>query len=336
MKTLARYRYFILAVGTVSILPLLLDSGTLASEILIFSMAALGCNLLLGYTGLMSIGQGVFLGVGSYTSGLTLLHMGVSLPVALILAVVLGAASAFIVGWFSIRQRGTYFVMLTLAFCQLFYFLAYTFSDITGGDNGLLNIPKPDFSIFGITLIPTATPWQYYTLVAVMFVIVFLLMQKVVQSVFGRTLLAIKENEARAAALGYNVSRFKLAVFTISGAVTGLAGGLHAVMTGIAPLANIDYHASEMILIMAVVGGTGNLYGSVLGAAFYLLAGHWLSALWPRWLMLLGFLLIAVSVYMHKGIFGLCTTLYQRLSQRLSSNKHIPGEAVASSNKGGA
>lgn len=326
MNVLTQYRYIILALGTVIALPLALDSGTLAAEILIFSMAAAGCNLLLGYTGLLSIGQGVFLGVGSYTSGLILMHMGVSLPVALVAATLLGAAVALLVGWFCIRQKGTYFVMLTLAFCQLFYFLAYTFSDLTGGDNGLLNIPKPDFSVFGVTLLPTGTPWQYYTMVAVIFVIVFLVLQKVVDSVFGRTLLAIKDNEARASAIGYNVSRFKLAVFVISGAVTGLAGGLHAVMIGIAPLANIDYHASEMILIMAVIGGTGNLYGSVLGAGFYLLAGHWLSALWPRWLMLLGFLLVAVSLYMNKGLLGLFTKLYHKL---VSAKAPTEGAAVS-------
>lgn len=332
MKLITHHYSLLLALGTVLLLPLLLNSGTLATEILIFSMAALGCNLLLGYTGLLSIGQGVFLGVGSYTSGLSLIHMGVSLPVALLLSVLLGAVSALIVGWFSIRQRGTYFVMLTLAFCQLFYFLAYTYSDITGGDNGLLNIPRPDVTLFGLTLLPTVTPWQYYVFVALLFMGVFLLLQKVVQSVFGRTLLAIKDNEARASAIGYNTNRFKLAVFIMSGAVTGLAGGLHAVMTGIAPLANIDYHASEMILIMAVIGGTGNLYGSVLGAAFYILAGHWLSALWPRWLMLLGFLLIAVSLYMHKGIYGLFSALYQRLT----SGKSSPNQSTTSANGGHA
>ncbi|MFC3110063.1 branched-chain amino acid ABC transporter permease [Undibacterium arcticum] len=313
MNNFMHFRYTLLVTATVLILPLTVSSGTLATEVLIFALAALGCNLLLGYTGLMSFGQGIFLGVGSYATGLSLLHLHVPLLPSLLIAMIIGALAALLVGWFSIRQRGTYFVMLTLAFAQMFYFLAYTMKDITGGDNGLLNIPRPNLSLFGTTLLATATPWQYYSFVAIVFVLVFWLLQRIVDSVLGRTLLAIRDNETRAAAVGYDISLFKLAAFVISGAVTGLAGGLHAMMTGLAPLSNIEYHASESILIMTVVGGTGNLFASVLGAAFYVLIGNWLSTLWPRWLMLLGLLLIAVSLYMHKGLYGVAQSLLQRL-----------------------
>ncbi|NEX62991.1 branched-chain amino acid ABC transporter permease [Noviherbaspirillum galbum] len=305
MKILKTYRYLLLALAVVLLLPATLSSASLATEVLIFALAALGCNLLLGYTGLMSFGQGIFLGLGSYAAGLALLHLKAPLLAALLLAMLAGALAALVVGWFSIRQRGVYFVMLTLAFAQMFYFLAYTLKNITGGDNGLLNIPRPQLSLLGATLMPTATPWQYYGVVAVLFLIAFALLQRIADSVFGRTLLAIRDNEARAAAIGYNIKSFKLIAFVISGAVTGLAGALHAMLTGIAPLSNIEYHASESILIMTVLGGTGNLFASVLGAAFYVLVGDWLSTLWPRWLMLLGLLLIAVSLYMQKGLWGL-------------------------------
>jgi branched-chain amino acid transport system permease protein len=313
MKNLMHFRFTLLVIATVLILPLTLGSGTLATEVLIFALAALGCNLLLGYTGLMSFGQGIFLGTGSYATGLSLLHLHLPLLPALLVAMLVGALVALLVGWFSIRQRGTYFVMLTLAFAQMFYFLAYTMKDVTGGDNGLLNIPRPDLTLFGLKLMATGTPWQYYAFVAVIFVLVFWLLQRVVDSVLGRTLLAIRDNEARAAAVGYDIVMFKLIAFVISGAVTGLAGGLHAMMTGIAPLSNIEYHASESILIMTVIGGTGNLFASVLGAAFYVLAGNWLSSLWPRWLMLLGFLLIGVSLYMHKGLYGVAQSLLKKI-----------------------
>ena len=249
----------------------------LATEVLVFALAALGCNLLLGYTGLLSFGQGIFF-AGSYAAGLVLTHGVASVTAALVAATVLGAVAAALVGWFSIRQRGTYFVMLTLAFGQLFYFLAYTTPDLTGGDNGLLDIPRPALSLFGHPLVSLESPWRYYGFVAVLFVAVFWLLLRVSRSVFGRTLLAIRDNEARAAA-GYDVKRFKLAAFVLSGAVTGLAGALHALMTGIAPLSNIDYHTSEMILVMTVIGGTGNLFASVLGAAFYVLFADWLSTL---------------------------------------------------------
>ncbi|WP_321945157.1 branched-chain amino acid ABC transporter permease [Paraburkholderia sp. J10-1] len=302
---LRRYRYVLLAIVVVCALPLTIRSGSLATEVLVFALAALGCNLLLGFTGLLSFGQGIFFGLGSYTAGILLTHGVPSVLVALAAAAVLGALAAAIVGWFSIRQRGTYFVMLTLAFGQLFYFLAYSLPDITGGDNGLLDIPRPALSIGSHALVALDSPWQYYGFVAVVFVVVFALMVRVSHSVFGRTLLAIRDNEARAGAAGYHVSRFKLMAFVISGAVTGLAGALHAMMTGIAPLSNIDYHTSEMILLMTVIGGSGNLFASVIGAAFYVLFADWLSTLWPRWLLLLGLVLIAVSLFMQRGLWGL-------------------------------
>ena len=308
---LFHYRFILLAALVVCILPVTMRSGSLATEVLVFALAALGCNLLLGHTGLLSFGQGIFFGLGSYSAGLVLTKAAMPTSVALLAAIMTGAAAAAVVGWFSIRQRGAYFVMLTLAFGQMFYFLAYTTPELTGGDNGLLDIPRPALSLFGRTLVPIASPWQYYGFVAVLFLIAFWLMMRVSHSVFGRTLLAIRDNEARAAAVGYDVKRFKLAAFVVSGAVTGLAGALHALMTGIAPLSNIDYHTSEMILVMTVIGKTGNLFSSVLGAAFYVLFADWLSTLWPRWLLLLGLVLIAVSLFMQRGLWGLGERIWQ-------------------------
>lgn len=313
MHWFKHYIYLLLAAATALVLPLTIHSASLATEVLIFAMAALGCNLLLGYTGLMSFGQGIFLGLGSYAAGLSLLHFRLPTLGALAIAVVISALAALVVGWFSIRQRGVYFVMLTLAFAQMFYFAAYTLKDWTGGDNGLLNIPRPDIAVFGKTLLPLASPWQFYVLVAILFVLAFGLLQRAVDSVLGRTLLAIRDNEERAAAIGYDVKAFKLIAFMLSGAITGLAGGLYALMTGIAPLSSIEYHASESILIMTVIGGTGKLFASVLGAALYVLLGDWLSSLWPRWLMLLGLLLIAVALYMQRGIWGLLMQIVARV-----------------------
>ncbi|CAG9181044.1 branched-chain amino acid ABC transporter permease [Cupriavidus pinatubonensis] len=310
---LVRYRFWWLALGVTLLLPLTMRSGTLATEVLIYAMAAMACNLLLGYTGLLSFGQGIFFGLGSYAVGLALTRASLPMPLALLLAIAIGAVAAALVGWFAIRQRGTYFVMLTLAFAQMFYFLAYTAPGITGGDNGLLDIPRPPLSVAGHALVPLASPWQFYGFVAVLFLAVFFVVLRVTESVLGRTLLAIRDNEERALAVGYNVKAFKLLAFMVSGAVTGLAGALHAMLTGIAPLTNIDYHASEMILVMTVIGGTSNIFSSVLGAAFYVLLADWLSTLWPRWLMLLGFLLIAVSLFMQRGLWGLGVTVWDRL-----------------------
>ncbi len=311
-----KYTHLLLALAVVLVMPLLMHSGSLASEVLIYGLAAMGCNLLLGFTGLLSFGQGIFFGLGSYTLALTLTRWPLPMPLALLLAMVMGALGAAVVGWVAIRQKGTYFVMLTLAFAQMFYFIAYTATGLTGGDNGLMDIPRPSITALGRTLWPLTSPWQFYGFVAAVFMVAFWLLLKVSRSTFGRTLLAVRDNEERAGAIGYNLKLLKLQAFVISGAVTGLAGALHAMMTGIAPLANAEYHTSEMILVMTVIGGTGNLFASVLGSAFYLLLADWLSTLWPRWLLLLGLVLMAISLWMQRGLWGLGEMLWRRLRRR--------------------
>lgn len=301
-----RYGYALAGLGTVLLLPLVLQSGSLASEVLIFALAALGCNLLLGYAGLLSFGQGIFFGVGSYALGILLTRTGLPMPVVLLAASILGAVVAGLVGWLAIRQKGVYFVMLTLALTQMFYFLAYSTPQWTGGDNGLLDIPTLPLTLFGFSIFPNKSAWQYYSFVAFIFLLVYFALHRVVESVFGRTLLAIRDNSARATALGYNIIHFKLVVFMISGAVTALAGALYAMMTNIAPLTSINYHMSEIILLITVLGGTGSLIASVLGAAFYVIVSDWLSQLWPRWLLLFGLLLMAISLYMQGGLWGAC------------------------------
>ncbi|CAN7316837.1 branched-chain amino acid ABC transporter permease [Variovorax sp. LjRoot84] len=306
------------AFAVVLALPLLLGSGSLASEVLIYALAVLGCNLLLGYTGLLSFGQGIFFGLGSYAIGLMLTRTGMPMPLALVASVVVGGLAAGLVGIVSIRQKGTYFVMLTLAFAQMFYFLAYSAPSLTGGDNGLLNIPRPPVSVFGVVIWNNTTAWQFYTMVAVIFLLVFVALHRVTTSIFGRTLLAIRDNEVRASAIGYNVARFKLLAFMLSGAVTALAGGLNAMMVGVAPLANAEFHVSEMILVMTVIGGVGNLAASLIGALFYVLAADWLSTLWPRWLMLLGVLLVVISLGMQRGLWGLVEDAFRAVAARLT------------------
>ncbi|RKP51896.1 branched-chain amino acid ABC transporter permease [Pararobbsia silviterrae] len=313
-----------MAVLLVLALPMVLASGSLATELLIFALASMACNLLLGYTGLMSFGQGIFYGLGSYASGLLVLHLKAPLLLTLAGAMAIGAFAAAGVGWFAIRQRGIYFVMLTLAFSQMFYFLAYSLPDITGGDNGLLDIVRPNPTMMGATVFDIARPWHYYGFVAAIFVVVFVLMQRLSESRFGRTLLAIRDNEARAAAVGYDVRAFKLAAFVVSGAVTGLAGGLHALLSGIAPLSSIEYHVSETILLMTIIGGSGKLFASVIGAAVYVLAADWLSSIWPRWMLLLGLLLIAVALYMPQGIWG----VLDRLARALRRGGEGPGARI--------
>lgn len=317
---------FALAALTVALLPLFLRSGILASEILIFALAVSACNLLLGYTGLLSFGQGIFFGVGSYVAGILLTKTQIPVVVMLPLSVVIGATIAAGVGWLSIRRQGVYFVMLTLAFSQLFFFLAYTFSGLTGGDNGLLDVPRPAFGAYDLN-----QAWAYYAFVSVCFLVVFALLLRVTQSTFGRTLIAIRENEERATAVGFPVRAFKITAFAISGAVTAFAGSLHAMLIGVAPLSSIDYHNSEIILVMTIIGGSTSLFASVLGAATYLLLADLLSTIWPRWLLLLGLSLIVVALFMQKGLWG----LLEKLASLFGSSRSTPAAAPAKQHEGG-
>jgi branched-chain amino acid transport system permease protein len=197
-----KHAVLLLALAVVLAMPLFMRSGSLASEVLIFALAAMACNLLLGYAGLLSFGQGIFFGLGSYTIALLLTRWPVPMPLALLSAAAIGALSAVVVGWIAIRQRGVYFVMLTLGLAQMVYFAAYSMPGLTGGDNGLLDVPRPAIAVIGRTLWPLETPWQYYGFVAAIFLLVFWLMQRTAHSIFGRTLLAVRDNPERAAAVG--------------------------------------------------------------------------------------------------------------------------------------
>ena len=309
-----------------ALLPTLLGSASLACEMLIFSMATLGCNLLLGYTGLLSFGQAIFFGIGAYATSLSLIHLGTGVLSSLALAMIVGGLAAAAVGALAIQRQGIYFVMLTLAFGQMFYFIAYTANNVTGGDNGLLGIPRPPLGLFGMPLVSLASNQAFYGLVVVLFVLVFMSLQRLTHSPFGSTLLAIRDNETRALALGYNTRYFKIAAFVVSGIVTALAGGLYATLLQFAPLSNIDLAMSQQILIMTIIGGTGSLFGSLFGATSIVLVSNSLSAIWPRWLLLLGMLLVAVVIFMRGGLWGGLEALYGLLKDRRRPGTMEPPE----------
>ena len=157
------------ALAALIALPLILPSATLVTEIVIFAMAALACNLLLGYTGLLSFGQAIFFGIGAYLSSLVMIHLGAGLIIALVVAAIAGALAAALVGALAIRRTGIYFVMLTLAFTQLAYFIAYTAADWTGGDNGLLDVPRPPLALGGMVIADLEPAVSYYIFVAALF-----------------------------------------------------------------------------------------------------------------------------------------------------------------------
>ena len=295
------------------LLPLVLPSVALATEVVVFIIATLGCTLLLGYVGLLSFGQAIFFGFGAYACGLTLLNVaGIGTLAALCLTVIGSMAIGLLIGVLSTQKRGIYLVMLTFALSEMFFFLAYALANVTGGDNGMLNIPRPDLALGGVTWWPLHGQLSFYAFAAAVFLIVYFLLRLLVASPFGSTLIAIRENEDRAASLGYNVRLFKIAAFVVSAAVTGVAGGLYAVFLNFAPLSNIDVSMSERIIIMTILGGSQSLFGGVLGAIFFVVLSNFLSAIWPRWLLIIGLLLMLVASYLRGGLLSGLEWLIER------------------------
>lgn len=294
----------LLSLVTVILLGLLAPSWSVATLILIYAIAALGCNLMLGYTGLLSVGQSVYFGAGGYVAGITATRWGLQLSSALILAAVICAAVAAIIGFFAIRRIGIYFVMITFAFAETAQFLTYVFQDYTGGENGLGGIPLASFGAFGQSIFIARPGAPFYYMLAVLFVILFIVLQRLVDSPVGAVLVAIRENEARAEAMGYAVKAYKLLIFMISGAVTGVAGCLYAFFVGSASVSAIEIDMAITIVIITVLGGIRSLYGSVLGAVAYVALNTYLSDLWPYWQMLLGIALIGIVLFFKGGLQG--------------------------------
>lgn len=324
-------RHGIIVAIIVALLPFIMPSTVLATEILIFAMAVIGCNLLLGYTGLLSFGQALFFGAGAYAASLVVMKTGLPLLPTLVMTLLFGALLAAAVGYLAIRRQGIYFVMLTLAFGQLGYYVAFLAEDITGGEDGLLDVPRPVLELFGLMDYHFTSDLQFYGLTAIVFVASFVFVQRLVDSPLGSVIRAIRQNEKRAEAIGYQVRWYKIAVFAFSGAITALAGALYAMMLNFSPLSNIDIETSEQILFMSVLGGIRSLYGALLGAGVFLLASDFFSELWPRWMLLFGALLIAIMIFMPEGLWKGIVTLYERLKARISERPNASTNAQEAS-----
>lgn len=293
-------------------LPFVLPYKSLTPEILIYALGAVAFNILLGYTGMLSFGQGALFGAGAYMTCLVLIHLQIHPLLALLCGCLIGAATAFIIGFFSIRQVGIYFVMLTLAFNQLVYFIVYQWKGLTGGDDGLLDVPRPDFSIFPGIEIPIQTNLQFFLFVMVIFILAVIVIRRILNSSFGRVLVAIKENPERAAAIGFNIQHYKLASFVVSGFFTGLAGGLYALFMRMVPITAVELFTSTDFIIMSLLGGLGSLYGPIAGAVIIKIASEIVSEIWARWLLVMGVTFIVCILFMPGGVWGLVTAVIEK------------------------
>lgn len=272
----------------------------LAARILIFALAATSLNLVLGFGGMVSFGHAAFIGVGAYTVGV-LAQAGItSAWVAWPMAMAVAAAFAGVIGAISLRTRGVYFIMITLAFAQMLYYLAVS-NKAYGGDDGL-SLPGRSALGGGLDLADERT---FYYVTLTLAVLAFVAVWRLLNARFGHTLQAIRENEVRMEAIGFAVYRYKLTAFVIAGALAGLAGALLANLGSFVSPAMMQWSQSGMLMVMVILGGVGHLWGGVAGAVVFLLLEEVLSHYTIYWQFLLGAALLAVVLAAPNGLMSL-------------------------------
>nr|WP_259371947.1 branched-chain amino acid ABC transporter permease [Caldimonas mangrovi] len=273
---------------------------SLASRILIFALAATSLNLILGFGGLVSFGHAAFLGIGGYAVGILMQSGIASAWISWPAAVMAAAAFSFVIGAISLRTRGVYFIMITLAFAQMLYYVMISLRDY-GGEDGL-SLPARSTVGAGIDLGDDTT---FYYVVLGLFVVVFVAIQRLLNARFGQVLQAARENETRMAAIGFPVYRYRLAAFTLAGALAGLAGALAANQSGIVSPALMHWSQSGQLMVMVILGGVGHLYGGFVGALVLLLLEEIAVGYTIHWQFGVGAVLLLVVLVAPQGVVGL-------------------------------
>jgi branched-chain amino acid transport system permease protein len=270
-------------------------------EIAVWAIFAMSLDLLVGYAGLVSLGHALFFGLGAYAMASLSLFLKLPPGLALLAAIAIAAASALVIGAIAIRLRDVFFIMITLAFGQMGW--AYVLrAPGLGGVGGMSGVGQLDLGWLGLSLV---NPGDFALFAIAVAALVWGALAFLVASPFGRMLLALHQNEHRARALGLPVQRYKLAAFTLAGAVAGLAGALQAQRTGFVSPELLVWTTSGDVLIMVIVGGLGTLVGPVAGAAIWVLLRHYLSALTPYWMLILGLIFVAIVLFAGNGLMGL-------------------------------
>ena len=285
------------------IFPFIVPYKALATQIIIWGLFALGFNVCLGYTGMLSFGHAAYFGVGAYTAGIVLIRLWENIWFSLLGGLVMGALLALILGYLCIKRRGIYFAMLTLAFAQLVYFVAFQWVDLTGGDNGLRNIPAVPLSFFGLS-IDIYTPLRFYFFVLFFVFLSLLALNRILQSPFGQVLQAVRENEQRARSCGYEATNVRWVAFIISGAISGLAGSLYALYLHFVGIDSLYYSTSGQVIMMTLLGGMGTFIGPFIGAGVFLYLEDVLSVITPNWMIFLGVIFVLCVLFFPSGIWG--------------------------------
>jgi branched-chain amino acid transport system permease protein len=282
----------------------LLDSAT---RIMVFAVAAVALDLLVGYCGLISFGHAAFIGLGAYAVGILSAEGIGDTFVALPTAVAVSMLFAWITGIVCLRTKGVYFIMITLAFGQMVYFVATSLAPY-GGDNGLTIAARN--TIAGFVLIKSDLAFYYFTLLCL--VATYLLCRALIASRFGRVLRGARENPTRMATIGFTIRRFQLIAYVIAGGLGGLSGFLLANSTEFVSPEYMSWQRSGELIVMVILGGVGTLDGAIIGSAVYLFAEEWLSRAFEDWQVIFGPLLVLVVLFARGGLIGLTTQLRRR------------------------
>jgi branched-chain amino acid transport system permease protein len=276
----------------------------LGTRVLVLGLAAMSVNFLLGFTGVLSFGHAAYFGLGAYGAGLSLKFLAASTPLSLASGMLLGGIIGALLGAIIVRRRGVYFAMVTIAFGQVFYYIAFQWSSLTGGDDGLRGFTRQPLhlGLMDIDILSNANAFYYFVLLC--FALAAAVMGYILRSPFGRTMIAIRENERRARFLGIPVERHIWIAFTMSCFFMGFAGALYALVNNFADPRGLHYSQSGDFVMMAVMGGMRSFWGPLLGAAVFVVIQDYISSVTVNWMSFVGMLFVAVVLLFPRGILG--------------------------------
>ena len=311
----------LLALGLIAapfVLPYLGFAPGTVSQILIWGLFGIGFDILFGYTGLLSFGQSALYGTGGFIAAFLLVNNVISnVLVALLIGTIGAMAAGVVIGTIALRRTGIYFAMITVAIAEMFFFLENSpLSAWTGGENGLAGVPAPAFSLGGYSY-EVGTGWSMYRFLAVCYFIAMVLALRIVRSPVGVVFRAIRDNPLRARAVGHAVGRYKLTAFVIAAAYSGLAGGLLGVLQGFMPPDAFTFDTSGQLVMQTAIGGTGTLFGPLLGAAVWLYLRDFLQStlgLGASWKLVLGTVFVLLVCFLRRGLIGGIRTLIERFT----------------------
>jgi branched-chain amino acid transport system permease protein len=295
--------------------PLVHLDVSIVSEVLITAVAVMSVNLLLGYTGLPAFGNAAYFGLGAYGAALSVKYLQVHFIEAVLIGTAAGLLGGLLLAPFLLRRRGIYFGLLSIAFGQVFYFIAYRYTDVTGGEDGM-NITRPYVGLPSAHVAVNELA-MYYTALAI-FVLALVAFRTIVRSPFGRTLVAIRQNEPRVRYLGLNTDRFIFVALLIASTLAGLSGALFGLLINFAYPLELDWHQSGYFVLSMILGGAGTVWGSLVGSFIYVIGKDIISTITPLWQIFLGALFVVCVLFFPRGIVGTIGALTRRAPEQFT------------------